>query len=43
VKSCSVKGGGFHIWPKGMADPIGEELAAEAEVPGEVEEVVLVE
>lgn len=34
--------GGFHIWPKGMADPTGEELRAEERVPGEVEEVVLV-
>lgn len=35
--------GGFHIWPKGMAEGAGEELAEEAKVPGEVETVVLVE
>ena len=34
--------GGFHIWPKGMADPTGENLEAEAEVPDEAEESVLV-
>ena len=34
--------GGFHIWPKGMADPTGEVLRAEETVPAEVEEVVLV-
>ena len=33
---------GFHIWPKGMADPTGEFLQAEERVPGEVEEAVLV-
>jgi hypothetical protein len=25
--------GGFHIWPKGMADPTGSVLAAEADLP----------
>ncbi len=25
--------GGFHIWPEGMADPTGAQLAAEAEPP----------
>lgn len=34
--------GGFHIWPKGMADPTGEHLSAEEALPREVEEVVLV-
>ncbi|HEX4589193.1 MAG TPA: hypothetical protein VH120_04650 [Gemmataceae bacterium] len=28
--------GGFHIWPEGMADPTGQVLHAEAEVPVEV-------
>ncbi len=30
--------GGFHIWPKGMADPTGSHLTAEAEPPLPVEE-----
>jgi hypothetical protein len=29
--------GGFHIWPKGMADPTGSHLREEAEVPVEAE------
>lgn len=28
--------GGFHIWPKGMANPTGSELAEEADLPLEV-------
>ena len=30
--------GGFHIWPKGMADPSGARLAEEEETPVSVEE-----
>jgi hypothetical protein len=29
--------GGFHIWPEGMADPTGEHLTEEADVPAEAE------
>ena len=32
--------GGFHIWPKGMADPTTAKLKAVADIP--IEEVVLV-
>jgi hypothetical protein len=34
--------GGFHIWPKGMAEGTGEELAEEAGVPVKEEKVTLV-
>jgi hypothetical protein len=27
--------GGFHIWPKGVPDPTGQQLAAEQDVPAE--------
>jgi hypothetical protein len=27
--------GGFHIWPKGMPDPTGQTLSAEADLPAE--------
>ena len=30
--------GGFHIWPKGMADPSGAHLAEEADAPASVDE-----
>ncbi len=33
---------GFHIWPKGMDDPTGQKLKAEAEAPAEVRESLLV-
>jgi hypothetical protein len=33
-----TKRGGFHIWPEGMADPTGEHLAEEADLPAVVEE-----
>jgi len=32
--------GGFHIWPEGMADPTGDRLAEEADVPVETRELV---
>ena len=43
LRSGFTDRGGFHIWPKGVGNPIGEELAEEVEVAGEVEERVLVE
>jgi len=33
---------GFHIWPKGMADPTGSTLKAEADSPVEEEKTLLV-
>ncbi|MGA2501090.1 MAG: hypothetical protein ABSH20_25415 [Tepidisphaeraceae bacterium] len=33
---------GFHIWPKGMSDPTGSNLKAEADAPVEEEEPALV-
>ena len=33
---------GFHIWPKGMEDPTGSKLKAEADAPVEEEEPALV-
>jgi hypothetical protein len=30
-----VDRGGFHIWPKGVADPTGQRLSAEEEIPAE--------
>jgi hypothetical protein len=41
-QSYAFDRGGFHIWPKGMADPTGEHLSVEEEVPVEEEEEVLV-
>jgi hypothetical protein len=35
--------GGFHIWPKGMAEGTGEELAEEVGVPVGEEKVVVVD
>ena len=32
--------GGFHIWPEGMADPSGNQLTEEADLPMHVEELV---
>ena len=32
--------GGFHIWPEGMANPTGEHLTEEADVPAPEEELV---
>lgn len=34
--------GGFHIWPKGMADPTGSTLHASAELPNEEEVAALI-
>ena len=31
--------GGFHIWPEGMADPSGNHLTEEADLPVHVEEL----
>ena len=31
--------GGFHIWPEGMADPSGNQLTEEADLPVHVEEL----
>ena len=31
--------GGFHIWPEGMADPSGNQLSEEADLPVHVEEL----
>ena len=31
----SVMRGGFHIWPKGMPDPTGQTLSAEADLPAQ--------
>ena len=32
--------GGFHIWPEGMANPSGDQLSEEADLPVHVEELV---
>jgi hypothetical protein len=32
--------GGFHIWPEGMANPSGDQLTEEADLPIHVEELV---
>jgi hypothetical protein len=34
--------GGFHLWPKGEADPTGSTLSQEAEIPVDDRELVLV-
>ena len=31
--------GGFHIWPEGMANPTGDQLTEEADLPVHVEEL----
>jgi len=31
--------GGFHIWPEGMANPSGDQLSEEADLPVHVEEL----
>jgi hypothetical protein len=33
TSQLGVARGGFHIWPKGMADPTGQTLSAHADLP----------
>ena len=33
TSQLGVARGGFHIWPKGMADPTGQTLSAQADLP----------